>query len=181
MVRPNATEERGGLCFFMALAMIFPLSVLLLLLSLSLSQSAWAHGFLAKEEQFAAGIPVTDNQSWPEINLIHDGASWQPDLLTFSENQIVILTLENHSDEEHLFSIGTESSLNDQAQLHRLMPDKKTNYPNTRWLPAGSVSTITWEFNKLGNFHIRCLVPAHQQKEAPTIIRVNRAAQTQEQ
>lgn len=136
------------------------------------STTVYGHGFLAKEEQFAAGIPVTDEQDWPTLSFTHQGNGWLTTRQQFTHGEIIRFVIHNQSDQEHLFAIGSAASLSDQGQMHALMPEQRTDYPNTRWLAAGAQATLTWEFNVAGPVRVHCLVTGHMGEETPLELQV---------
>lgn len=145
------------------------LAGLLASLCLGLPGAAPGHGYLAKEEQFPAGIPVEPGD-WPRHALSHDGGGWRPTTLTFDFGTIITFDLHNASGDDHLFAIGTGRAQSDQAQMHQLMPEQRTDYPNTRWLRPDERATLSWEFNRSGRFQGACLLPGHRGEQAITLI-----------
>ena len=125
------------------------------------------HGIPAKEEQFSGGIPVTDNtREWPALSLLHDGSGWQTATTGIPHNGIFRLLAHNRDRHAHLLVIGTRDALSDQALMHGLMPERRSDYPNTRWVEADEQATLVWEFNRTGTIDIRCLIKGHE-AEAP--------------
>lgn len=93
---------------------------------------------------------------------------WSPDSLAFLQGQAVLLTLENQSPDWHLLALVNNTSLRDQNLIHRLMPDLRKDYPNTRLSEAGSTVQLPWRFDKAGHFTLRCVRADHQQ-HSPTL------------
>lgn len=132
---------------------------------------ALAHGIPAKEEQFAAGVPITDTQTpWPSLPLAHNGSGWHAARDQIPLDSILALTAANNDTSDHLLVIGTAGSLADQALMHRLMPERRSDYPNTRWVSAGGSASLIWEFNRRGEVIVQCLVSGHEQE---TPLRLN--------
>lgn len=139
------------------------LLITLLAIGQPLDNLALAHGIPAKEEQFAGGIPVTDTQTqWPEMPLQHDGSGWQTGRAILPRDSILHLRAHNRDNREHLLVVGTTGALSDQALMHRLMPERRSDYPNTRWVAAGASASLVWEFNQPGEVIIQCLISGHE-------------------
>jgi uncharacterized cupredoxin-like copper-binding protein len=96
--------------------------------------------------------------------------SWTPASLAISYQHSVRLSLTNHSDDWHLFALGDDAALRDQDLIHKLMPDLRKDYPNTRLSEPGTTVTLPWRFDRTGTFSLRCVRTAHQgRSEALTI------------
>lgn len=135
-------------------------------LALLLPALAQGHGIPAKEEQFAGGIPVTDTtEDWPELRLLHDGVGWRAQTTTLPVNSIHHIRAGNDDSIEHLLVMGTAGSLADQGLMHRLMPERRSEYPNTRWVAAGASASLVWEFNRPGTVIVQCLIAGHEQEQ----------------
>ncbi|EKF74388.1 blue (type 1) copper domain protein [Alcanivorax hongdengensis A-11-3] len=119
----------------------------------------------------AAGSALRQAGTLEPLTLQYDG-QWQPQTITLPEQAARRLTLVNHSNDWHLMALGSETSLRDQALMHRLMPDLRKDFPNTRLLEAGGQATLDWRFDEPGHFAMRCMRPDHQDREAPLLITV---------
>ena len=143
--------------------------VLLLAGTLSLSQGSGAHGFLPDEIPMAAGTALRNPADFP-IVAVNFYNSWTPSRLDIPHQHSVRLRLTNRSDDWHLFALGDDAALRDQALIHKLMPDLRKDYPNTRLSDPGTTVTLPWRFDREGTFSLRCVRAAHQgQSEALTI------------
>lgn len=163
MMRSPATPARG-----------YPgIGRLMLAVFLSaLATSSVAHGIKPKEKQFPAGVPVPVEAHFPRVALEVNDSGWQGSDLVFQQDASVVFQLINNGQQKHLFVIGNAPGQRDQALMHRLMPADTYDYPNTRHLPAGETAEVGWRFNRRGQFSIRCLVPAHQERERAVSILV---------
>ena len=135
--------------------------VVLLAGTLSFPQGSGAHGILPDEIPMAAGTALRNPAALPAVAVSFYN-SWTPASLTFQHQQSVALSLTNHSDDWHLFALGDDTALRDQDLIHRLMPDLRKDYPNTRLSEPGSTVTLPWRFDRTGAFSLRCVRAAHQ-------------------
>lgn len=131
-----------------------------------------AHGFLPDEIPMAAGTALRKPGELSAITLTFHGV-WQPNSLHVKQGEAHQLVLRNRSDDWHLFALGDDTALHDQDQIHRLMPDLKKDYPNTRYSQAGSTTMLPWRFDKVGTFRLRCVRSEHQGNEDAWIVTVS--------
>lgn len=122
----------------------------------------------------AAGTALRDARGLP-LQAVALVDQWTPNTLTFTQGQAVLLTLDNASPEWHLFALVDSASLRDQNLIHRLMPDLRKDYPNTRLSEAGSTVQLPWRFDKAGYFTLRCVRADHQQHSPALTITVTPA------
>ena len=143
--------------------------VVLLAGTLSLSQGSGAHGFLPDEIPMAAGTALRNPVDLPILAASFYN-SWTPARLEIPHQHSVRLSLTNLSDDWHLFALGDDTALRDQDLIHKLMPDLRKDYPNTRLSEPGTTVTLPWRFDRAGTFSLRCVRAAHQgRSEALTI------------
>ena len=135
------------------------------------SEASLGHGILPDEIPMAAGTALREPGTLPTTMVTFTG-EWQPQRLTFARQQATLLTLSNHTDDWHLFALGDTTALRDQNLIHRLMPDLRKDYPNTRLSDPGSTVSLPWRFDVAGRFELRCVRAAHQEQEAALIIQV---------
>ncbi len=131
------------------------------------SQPSGAHGILPDEIPMAAGTALRDAGDLPSQPVALN-RHWSPAALAFTQGQAVRLTLTNHSPDWHLLALVDDDALRDQSLIHRLMPDLRKDYPNTRLSEAGSTVALPWRFDKAGHFTLRCVRADHQQ-HSPTL------------
>ena len=146
--------------------------VVLLAGTLSLSQGSGAHGFLPDEIPMAAGTALRNPVDLPILPVSFYN-SWTPASLAISYQHSVRLSLTNHSDDWHLFALGDDAALRDQDLIHKLMPDLRKDYPNTRLSEPGTTVTLPWRFDRAGTFSLRCVRAAHQGDGAVLSIQVH--------
>ena len=146
------------------------LSLLLLVNVFLLSSPADAHGILPNEIPMAAGTALRDpGDLAPQTAVLTD--HWEPHSLSFTQGQAVLLTLDNATPEWHLLALVDDTALRDESLIHRLMPDLRKDYPNTRLSEPGTRVQLPWRFDKPGEYTLRCLRAEHQQySPALTII-----------
>lgn len=146
--------------------------VVLLAGTLSLPQGSGAHGFLPDEIPMAAGTALRNPVDLP-IVAVSFYNSWTPASLDIPHQHSVQLSLTNHSDDWHLFALGDDTTLRDQDLIHKLMPDLRKDYPNTRLSEPGSTVTLPWRFDQAGTFSLRCVRAAHQGRSEVLAIEVS--------
>lgn len=135
------------------------------------AQGSRGHGILPDEIPMAAGTALREPGVLPETRVQYSG-QWQPARLRLPLDSAVALTLTNRSDDWHLFALGDNTALRDQNLIHRLMPDLRKDYPNTRLSEPGSDVTLHWRFDVAGIFELRCVRAEHQDQETPLVISV---------
>jgi len=146
--------------------------LLLLAGTLSLSQGSGAHGFLPDEIPMAAGTALRNPVDLPILAASFYN-SWTPARLEIPHQHSVRLSLTNLSDDWHLFALGDDTALRDQDLIHKLMPDLRKDYPNTRLSEPGTTVTLPWRFDRAGTFTLRCVRAAHQGDGAVLSIQVH--------
>ena len=146
--------------------------LLLLAGTLSLSQGSGAHGFLPDEIPMAAGTALRNPVDLPILAASFYN-SWTPARLEIPHQHSVRLSLTNLSDDWHLFALGDDTALRDQDLIHKLMPDLRKDYPNTRLSEPGTTVTLPWRFDRAGTFSVRCVRAAHQGDGAVLSIQVH--------
>ena len=135
------------------------------------SVAGHGHGILPDDIPMAAGTALREPGTLPETSATFTG-QWQPQRLFLTLDTETALTLTNTSDDWHLFALGDTTALRDQDLIHRLMPDLRKDYPNTRLSEPGTLVTLPWRFDTPGTFLLRCVRADHQTKEAPLMIQV---------
>lgn len=135
------------------------------------AQGSRGHGILPDEIPMAAGTALREPGTLAETQAVFSG-QWQPQSLSLTLNASRVLTMINASDDWHLFALGDTSALRDQNLIHRLMPDLRKDYPNTRLSEPGSTVSLAWRFDVTGTFELRCVRADHQDQEAALRISV---------
>lgn len=138
------------------------------------SEVCHGHGILPDEIPMAAGTALREPGLLPETT-VEFSTRWQPQTVTLPLNSAVSLVISNRSDDWHLFALGDTTALRDQNLIHRLMPDLRKDYPNTRLSEPGSSVSLPWRFDVAGKFELRCVRAEHQQQETPLLIVVPKA------
>ncbi|MZR64375.1 hypothetical protein [Alcanivorax sp. DP30] len=119
----------------------------------------------------AAGTALREPGALTEVEAVFSG-QWQPQTLSLIQDSSRALILANSTPDWHLFALGDSTALRDQNLIHRLMPDLRKDYPNTRLSEPGSTVSLAWRFDVTGTFELRCVRADHQDQEAPLIISV---------
>ncbi|KGD64739.1 hypothetical protein Y5S_02105 [Alcanivorax nanhaiticus] len=135
------------------------------------AQGSWGHGILPDEIPMAAGTALREPGQLTATPVLFS-KRWQPAQLSFPQGVSRALTFTNHSDDWHLFALGDNTALRDQNLIHRLMPDLRKDYPNTRLSEPGSTVSLPWRFDVAGLFELRCVRADHQQQEPSLLIKV---------
>ncbi|MCG8394495.1 MAG: hypothetical protein MI745_15560 [Pseudomonadales bacterium] len=134
-------------------------------------QSSRAHGILPDEIPMAAGTALRNPGNLPVVT-VNFYNSWAPATLSPAPGEALSLRIQNHSDDWHLFALGDEQALRDQDLIHRLMPDLRKDYPNTRLSEPDTTVTLPWRFDRAGTFELRCVRAAHQGSKETLVIKV---------
>lgn len=142
-----------------------------LLLYALLTQQGFAHGILPENVKMAAGTALRQAGTLPAQPLRFD-SRWHPHHLQLKTGEEITLTLTNRSEDWHLFALGSATSLRDQQKIHRLMPDLRKDFPNTRLSESGSTVALPWRFDRPGIFHLRCVRATHQDLATTVTIQV---------
>ncbi|MCK0153790.1 hypothetical protein MWU49_08755 [Alcanivorax sp. S6407] len=129
------------------------------------------HGILPDEIPMAAGTALRNPGELPATTVAFS-AQWQPQSLRLPLNSATSLTIHNSSNDWHLFALGDSRALSDQNLIHRLMPDLRKDYPNTRLSEPGSTVSLPWRFDVPGRFQLRCVRADHQETETALLISV---------
>ena len=157
------------------MAVLRRLAFITLATALFASQGSRGHGILPDEIPMAAGTALRTPGQLP-VRAVAFSGQWQPSSLAVALNHALNLTIRNTSDDWHLFALGDNTALRDQNLIHRLMPDLRKDYPNTRLSEPGSSVVLPWRFNVSGMFELRCVRADHQDQEAPLVILVDSPA-----
>ncbi len=139
-------------------------------------QGSRAHGILPDEIPMAAGTALREPGTLPVLTADFSHR-WQPSRLTLRQGTAVLLQVHNQDNDWHLFALGDDIALRDQDLIHRLMPDLRKDYPNTRMSEPGTTVTLPWRFDRVGTFRLRCVRAAHQGLREALIIEVSRSTQ----
>ncbi len=138
------------------------------------AQGSRAHGILPDEIPMAAGTALRDPGALASVSLAFTGG-WSPSRLSLATDSAVFLEIQNRSEDWHLFALGDPVALRDQQLIHRLMPDLRKDYPNTRLSEPGTTVILPWRFDRTGTFSLRCVRAAHQNRSSTLTILVSPA------
>ena len=147
------------------------LAAIVIIFHMLAAQGSGAHGILPDEIPMAGGTALREPGPLPALPVNFDH-HWQPATLRVQHTAAVALSVTNHSTDWHLFALGDGTALRDQNLIHRLMPDLRKDYPNTRLSEPGSTVTLPWRFDQVGEFELRCVRAEHQGHSPPLPIQV---------
>jgi uncharacterized cupredoxin-like copper-binding protein len=151
------------------------LPTLALLGFLSAAGTAASHGDAAhKPTAPAAKNVIKEQKAWGiageskavrrsiEITM-SDRMRFKPDRITVKQGETVRLVFRNQGRQLHEFVLGTRQELEEHAALMLKFPDMEHDEPYMAHVPPGKSGTITWTFNRAGDFDFACLVAGHYQ------------------
>ncbi len=138
----------------------------------ALSGPAFAHGTgghapTAAEqalapEQHPWGIAGAKDGVDREIAItMSDAMRFAPDSLRVREGETIRFRIANDGKLMHEMVIGTPGALAEHAALMKRFPNMEHDSPYMAHVAAGEDGTITWTFNRAGDFEFACLIPGH--------------------
>lgn len=104
-----------------------------------------------------------------------DGARLAPAIIEVGEDETVQLVLRNAGQAAHEMVLGTRKELEEHAARLRTLPRPRQHAPHVASAAPGQSGSITWTFNRPGEFEFACLVPGHAHGEAGRIRVIPRA------
>ena len=113
-------------------------------------------------EQHPWGIAGAAKTVDREVDItMSDTMRFTPDRLSVREGETVRFRIANAGKLMHEMVIGTPGALAEHAALMKRFPNMEHDSPYMAHVPAGTDGTITWTFNRAGEFEFACLIPGH--------------------
>lgn len=88
---------------------------------------------------------------------------FEPARITVRQGEQITFSLSNVGALEHEFLIGTQTEIEDHAELMKAMPEMQHDDPNAKRLAARTSGDLVWRFTKAGEFDFACLIPGHRE------------------
>ena len=142
-----------------------------LLVAMTLSAGAWAHGDEAhkksgpvRKEQKDWGIAGDAKAVKRTIQVgMSDAMRFTPDAITVRRGETVKFVFRNEGNQLHEFVLGTKKELEEHAALMLKFPNMEHDEPYMAHVPPGKSGAIVWNFNRPGDFQFACLIAGHFQ------------------
>jgi uncharacterized cupredoxin-like copper-binding protein len=140
-----------------------------LILSTSLlSGHAFAHGNkkkaadAVKMEQTEWGIGAPAKQAVRTIKIsMADTMRFTPEKIDVKKGETVTIVLQNRGRILHEFVIGTSQTLSEHAALMVKFPNMEHDEAYMAHVAPSKSGSITWTFNRVGEFDFACLIAGH--------------------
>ena len=128
--------------------------IALLLSTLALSTSAWAH-----EDSGRAGDA---NKATRTVHIgMSDTMRYAPAELTVKRGETVRFVVRNNGKLKHEMVIGTMTELKEHAEMMQKHPGMEHDESSAVDVDPGKTGVLVWQFTKAGVFHFGCLEPGH--------------------
>lgn len=122
------------------------------------------HAGPLRMEQKDWGIAAAANQVKRRITVtMDDKMRFEPDHLEVRQGEKLQIILKNRGTMLHEFVLGTPKVLEEHAALMLKFPNMEHDEPYMVHVPAGKEDSITWNFNRAGEFDFACLIAGHYQ------------------
>ena len=133
-----------------------------------LSGSAFSHGGKkhledeVKKEQYEWGIPGETTKVARTFTItMADTMRFTPEKILVKQGETVKLVMRNKGRILHEFVLGTQKTLDQHAALMLKFPKMEHDEPYMTHVPPGKSGTVTWTFNRPGEFDFACLIDGH--------------------
>ncbi|MEP6941713.1 MAG: cupredoxin family protein [Betaproteobacteria bacterium] len=90
-----------------------------------------------------------------------DSMRYSQSEIRVKQGETLTFVIRNKGKLLHELVIGTESELQQHAELMRKNPDMEHDEPYMAHVKPGTTERMTWRFSKSGTFLYGCLVPGH--------------------
>lgn len=147
------------------------IQTVLVVLALSLSSSAFAHGEKAHTSKEKKAISTEEKAFGREGDPkkvtrtvkvdMSDKMRFTPDTLEIKRGDIVRFEAKNSGKIMHEMVIGTMKELKEHAELMRKHPGMEHDEAYMAHVAPGKSENIVWQFTKAGEFFYACLIPGH--------------------
>jgi len=114
--------------------------------------------------------PVTNEfgQYEPDMQVIKtveitmtDEMRFTPSLIHVKKGDVIRFVHTNPGQLMHEFVLGTESSLDEHAEMMKKFPGMEHSEPYMSHVAPGQTGEVVWKFSKSGEFSFGCLIPGH--------------------
>ena len=90
-----------------------------------------------------------------------DSMRFNPGKMRIRRGETVKFVVSNSGKVTHEMVIGTEAALKSHAEVMKKHPGMEHDEPYMAHVAPGKKETLTWTFDKTGQFMYGCLVPGH--------------------
>lgn len=90
-----------------------------------------------------------------------DKMRFTPDAITVTQGETIKFIVTNNGKILHEMVIGTPQELQQHATMMRKFPGMEHDEPHMAHVDPGRSESLTWTFNKAGDFEFACLIPGH--------------------
>jgi uncharacterized cupredoxin-like copper-binding protein len=116
------------------------------------------------KEQTAWGIAGDAEQVTRTVEIrMNDQMRFVPDRLEVRQGETLRLVHHNDGQVMHEFVLGTQSELDEHAEMMIKFPDMEHDAPYMAHVAPGQRGEIIWTFNRAGEFDFACLIAGHYQ------------------
>lgn len=133
-----------------------------------LSDNAFSHGKKehsegeVKKEQQEWGIAGDAKKAKRTITVsMADTMRFTPEKILVKQGETVKIVIQNKGRILHEFVLGTQKTLEEHAALMVKFPNMEHDEPYMAHVPPGKSGSITWTFNRAGEFDFACLIAGH--------------------
>ena len=105
-----------------------------------------------------------------------DNMRFTPSSVDVKQGETIRFVISNKGRMLHEMVIGDKKTLDEHAALMLRFPNMEHDEPYMAHVPAGRQETLTWTFNRPGEFDFACLVAGHYQAGMVGKITVAKAA-----
>ena len=134
------------------------------------ASATFAHGNISHtsapiiKEQKAWGIAGDAKNAQRTITLnMTDDMRFAPDHFSVKKGETLRLRVVNKGQVMHEVVLGTQTSLDEHAQMMLKYPGMEHAEPYMAHVAPGKSEDLVWSFNRAGNFDFACLIAGHYQ------------------
>ena len=146
--------------------------LILLVLTLTTGNSAWAHGDAAHAPRPAQKTVSPEEKSFGReghpgkatrtITVdMSDRMRFSPDAIQIRQGETVQFVIRNQGKILHELVLGTMAELQEHAALMKKFPGMEHDEPHMAHVAPGKAQNIVWQFTRAGEFYFGCLIPGH--------------------
>jgi len=126
----------------------------------SSSHGSGAMHFDPVETEFGAYEPDMHATKTVEIEMT-DAMRFTPDIIRVKAGDVVKMTHTNTGEMMHELVLGTETSLDEHAEMMKKFPGMEHEEPYMSHVKPGETGEIMWKFTQAGEYSFGCLIPGH--------------------
>lgn len=121
-----------------------------------------AHNHAAAKEQKDWGIAGDPKAVSRTIRIeMTDDMKFTPNALSIKKDETIRFQVFNKGKVMHEMVIGTKKELDTHAEMMKKHPNMEHDEPYMAHVEPSKSETMTWMFNRPGEFFFACLIPGH--------------------